>query len=466
MVMVVFTLGVGIIAVSASNYMIDQAEHDYQAAFYAAESGLRHQMEFMKAEIDRLYLEGSYTNPAAFFNTVWGRIKGTKTLEFDVLDGKPVTAVVTTNKGTMGNDFCEYKIQSIGSVGNIKRTLASTVRVNYAHETAVATVPLYTLFSYAVFADDQVQLKGSPQIYGNAGINATFSKAFYLEGSPAVYGDVVIGPNGDIDQVIHIPWGSMDNFIKGETRANSSVVKFPNIEPMGKVNFPDVRSKPSLVADGVDVINQNGGGQFSKIVVTASGRLTLNLGNGDRVYTDEIKVDGAGKASVHMSGDAEIYARKLTLGGSGKLSFHVEGNKSIYVETLDLSGASAGDIISIEGAGRLLLFVEKDLDRGGSANINLNGDPSKLIVFFNGSSIDFSGGGGDPCFTGGLYAPHATVNLSGSATVKGSVVASNINMSGSASVRFGKVIDEDDPLFGGQKKVGPESFVIVSYEEY
>jgi len=66
MVMVVFTLGVGIIAVSASNYMIDQAEHDYQAAFYAAESGLRHQMEFMKAEIDRLYGRKLYQSGGFF----------------------------------------------------------------------------------------------------------------------------------------------------------------------------------------------------------------------------------------------------------------------------------------------------------------------------------------------------------------------------------------------------------------
>ena len=461
--MVVFTLGTGLLAVATSNYVMNQAEHDYQAAFYAAEAGLHHKIEVMRAEMDRLYLEGSYINASAFFNTFWGRIKNDEILNLGTVNDKSVSAVATVNKDTLGDDFCEYKIHSEGRVGRIRRTLEGIVRMKYVSRTST---PLSDLFSYAIFAGGKVEMSESSQIYGNAGTNTTVHKGFYLSGHPIIHGDVVIGHNGDIGQVIYIPWGSMDNFIKGESRVNDSLIEFPVIEPMGNISFPDVKGKPSLEVQGVDVMNHNGGGQFSKVVTTASGKLNLNLGDGDRLYTDEFKVNGAGKANVYMSGDAEIYARKLILDGSGELIFHVDGDKRVYLETLDLTGASSGNIISVEGEGRLLLFIEKELKRGGSANINLNGNPSKLIVFFNGDKVDFSGGGGSPCFTGGLYAPRATVSLSGSATVKGSIVASTISMEGDASVYFEEVVDEDDPLFGEQnQRIGPESFVIISYGE-
>lgn len=466
--MIVFMLGTGLLSVVSSNYIMDQAEHDYQAAFYAAEAGLRHQMEVMKAEMDRLYQEGNYTNASAFFNDFWNRIPTRTTLNLDMINDKPVKAEVTTSKGTMGNDFCEYKIQSVGSVGRIKRTLESTVRVRYVSRGDNNTTSLSTLFNYAIFADGKVELKGSAQIYGDAGTNATFPKGFSLNWGTTVYGDVIIGPNGNIDEVIYIPkWGNVNDFIKGERKTNQTILEFPEIEPMGNIVFPnDLSSKPSLVAQGVDVINRNGGGQFSKIVATGSGKLTINMGDSDDIYTDEIVVNGAGKADIYISGEAEIYARKLSLAGSGKLTFHVSGDRRVYIETLDLTGASGGDVISVQGGGRLLLFIEKDFKRGGSANINLNGDPSKLIVFFNGDKIDFSGGGGDPCFTGGLYAPHAEVNLTGSATVKGSIVASTINMSGGTKVYFERIVDEQDPFFGEQtQQIGPELFIIASYDE-
>lgn len=465
--MIVFTLGTGLLSVVSSNYIMDQAEHDYQAAFYAAEAGLRYQMEVMKAEMDRLYQEGSYTNASAFFNDFWSRIPTRTTLNLDMINDKPVKAEVTTSKGTMGDDFREYKIQSVGSVGRIKRTLESIVRVRYV-SMAGNTTSLSTLFSYAIFADGKIELTGSAEVYGDAGTNATFPKGFYLEGKPTVHGDVIIGPNGNIDEVIYIPkWGNIDDFIKGERKTNQTILEFPEIEPMGNVVFPnDLSSKPSLVAQGVDVINKNGGGQFSKIVATGSGKLTINMGDSDDIYTDEILVNGAGKADIYINGEAEVYAGKLSLAGSGKLTFHVTGDRRIYIETLDLTGASAGDIISVQGEGRLLLFIEKDFKRGGSANINLKGDPSKLIVFFNGDKIDFSGGGGDPCFTGGLYAPHAEIDLTGSATVKGSIVASTINMSGGTKVYFERIVDEKDPLFGEQnQQIGPELFIIASYDE-
>jgi len=469
--MIVFTLGTGLLAVATSNYIMDQAEHDYQAAFYAAEAGLRHQMEVMKAEMDRLYQGGSYTNASAFFNELWSRIRGNIVLELDMINNKAVRAVVKTGMGTIGNDYREYKIVSVGSVGRIKRTVESTVRIRYVSSGNAGSgnaAALATLFNYAIFANGKVELNSSAQVYGHAGTNATFLQGFYLNWGATVHGDVVIGPNGNIDQVISIPkWGNTSNFIKGEKRANDSLIEFPIIEPMGSVSFPaGLGSKPPLIAQGLDVINQNGGGWFSEIAATGSGRLTLNLGEGDKIYTDEIRVDGAGRADIYINADAEIYARKLILAGSGKLTFHVNGDRCIYIETLDLTGASSGDILSVQGSGRLLLFVEKNFYRGGSANINLNGDPSKLIVFFSGNKIDLSGGGGPPCFTGGLYAPNAEVNLSGSVSVRGSIVASTIKMSGGTTVYFETVLNEGDPLFGDQnQQISKEVFTITSYKE-
>lgn len=378
--MVVFTLGTGLLAVATSNYVMNQAEHDYQAAFYAAEAGLHHKIEVMRAEMDRLYLEGSYTNASAFFNTFWERIKDKKalSLDIDMINDKPVKAQVTTSKGTLGNDFCEYKIQSIGIVGRIRRTIESTVRVKYAPKAGAAPT-LSTLFSYAIFV--------------NGKINQT-SNASYIEGN--------IGTNGTDSDV------SLKNH-SGNVQTNCSLalpkIVFPSIEEAGE----------PLVVNRDMTIAVPGSMKYSSITVDKNKTLTIQLNGGDTV---------------------------------------------IYTDTLEMNNKSN---INLQGEGRLILYIRDAFVMDGS--INQGGDPSKVIVFYDGEAV--GGATSKFNFYGGLYAPKLNLHLSAQVDIKGSIVVKEIKIAGNGSIVFSHVYDESNPISVGgvgTDSVGPK-FDIVSYQE-
>ncbi|MBM7581271.1 Tfp pilus assembly protein PilX [Caldicoprobacter guelmensis] len=265
--MIVFTLGTGLLAVTTSNYIMDQAEHDYQAAFYAAEAGLRHQMEAMKAEMDRLCQAGSYTNASAFFNDFWGRIQKNITLNLDMINNKPVKAVITTSRVTLGNDFQEYKIVSVGSVGNIKRTVESKVSIRYT-STMGDTASLAELFSYVIFVDGKINQKSNAsRIEGNIGTNGT---------------------SGDVRVSNH----------SGNVETNCGLV-LPNII------FPSFE-KP----DESLIVNQNltiavpGNIRYSRIIVDKGKTLTIQLDGDTIVYTDTLEIENG--ANIKLQGEGRL----------------------------------------------------------------------------------------------------------------------------------------------------------------
>lgn len=378
--MVVFTLATALLAVATSNYVIDQAEHDYQAAFYAAEAGIHHQMEAMKAEMDRLYLEGSYTNASAFFNAFWERIKDKKALNLniDMINGKPVIAMVTTSKGTLGNDFCEYKIQSIGSVGRTKRTLESTVRVKYVPKTD-AGKQLATLFSYAMFVNGRIsQTSNASRIEGNIGTNGTDS---------------------DVSLINH----------SGNVQTNCNLA-LPKI-----VFSPFKEPGESLVVSQDMTITVSGSMKYSSITLNEDRTLTIQLNGGDSV---------------------------------------------IYTDTLEMNDKSS---INLQGEGRLILYISDAFVMDGS--INQGGDPSKLIVFYDGEAVD--GATNEFNFYGGLYAPKLNLHLLARVDIKGSIVVNELEITGDGSVVFSHVYDEANPIIVGGVGVGSigAEFDIISYNE-
>nr|PZN07720.1 MAG: hypothetical protein DIU64_11845 [Caldicoprobacter oshimai] len=371
--MVVFTLGTALLSVAASNFTMDQAEHDYQAAYYAAEGGLRHQMEAMKLVMEDLYTSGNYTNAAGFFNDFWNKIQQKYTLDFGMINNKAVKAEITTSRGTIGNDAREYKIVSTGSVGRIKRTLESTVRIRFVPPAG----DISALFDYAVFANGKIeQSSNASSIVGNVGTN---------------------GGNGAVN---------LKNY-SGNIETDCNLA-------LPSIIFPsDNGSGETLVVDKNQTFT--GGGRYSSIVIDKKSELTIQL-NGDTI---------------------------------------------IFTDVFEMRQKSS---IKLRGEGRLIIYIKNSFNLDG--NINLNGDPRKLIVFYAGKTID-NGTLNNFSFYGGLYAPNLNLHLSGQFDIKGSIVVKEVKITGTGDIVFSKVYDEENPITMGGISAGfsGDMFTVVSYNE-
>lgn len=143
---------------------------------------------------------------------------------------------------------------------------------------------------------------------------------------------------------------------------------------------------------------------YQSISIQSNGSLTLNSDNTMVLHLgQDLNIT---QGQLHVNGDVTIYARHLTLGGSSA--------------------------VNVNG-GTLSIFLTGNLTVSGSATLNQNGggDSSRLLVMAGGN---FNVGGSGRV-TGYVYTQGQT-DLSGSASLTGSLVSNQINMSGSASFTY------------------------------
>lgn len=134
--------------------------------------------------------------------------------------------------------------------------------------------------------------------------------------------------------------------------------------------------------------------------------------------------------------------QQITLSGEQKLT--IAGNVEIMLtqftgrKAVDLSGNAA--IILLPGAS-LTLYAQGDLNLGGQGIVNQGataataGPPASLQIqgmSATGTSTQKIAIGGSAVFSGALYAPSASVTVTGDADVLGSMVANDITFSGNA----------------------------------
>ncbi|MFO7153737.1 MAG: pilus assembly PilX N-terminal domain-containing protein [Caldicoprobacter oshimai] len=303
--MVTFTLGTALLSVTASNFYMDQAEHDYQAAYYIAEGALRHQLEYMKLQMEDLYEAKVYNSSAQFFSDFEQKLSSKRyALDFGMVNNKPAKALVIIETVTRGEDSWEFKVSVTGSVGRISRTLESTVRIKYVPQSSGS---LAALFDHALFANGDIILKGNASVQGDVGINQ---------------GKITTSGNSKIE-------GAQKN----NCGLNLPQIEFPS--DLEYADEPEIKNKDGII---------DGGKKYSKIEINGNKKLVIQL-NGDTViYTDELILSGG--------------SAKIELKGEGRLLFYVGKNLKldglINIKELDKKNIEGGDpkkLILIYGGG-------------------------------------------------------------------------------------------------------------------
>jgi hypothetical protein len=306
-------------------------------------------------------------------------------------------------------------------------------------------------FDLAVFVNDRLELEGSSRILGSAGSNATqpnrieFAWSTYVSEQLHVRSDAhknLIKHHNQRSIEDHV-WGGVEEFSSPRVYELPEFPEFPSLTPRGNFTagwWP--------IPSGGHIIDEDG--WYNNL--TVQQQLVIDTGDGER----HIRAD-----NFNVSGSA-----KVILEGSGVLY--------LYVSNFDITGSSTINYENNGSSDRLVMYYN------GSSNLNPSG-ATKFVgsVYAQSADISIGGAGGleGHIFTGGnnvtvsgaatavvrvIYAPNAHAQITGSGSIKGSLIADRLTMIGAARIEYEAptqvVITPPEP--GGDLVIDPESYTI------
>lgn len=305
------------------------------------------------------------------------------------------------------------------------------------------------LENFTVFTNGDIDLRGSATIHGNAGsIQGNIS----LDGGSTITGSIAAADESNLKypdwmQGIKEKFTSLPEFLQNSpSKLDHYLPEFPDKIFQEGEDFP-LPKDYEIVKD------------YNKHWVIKDGHL-----NATSYLADNF--------TLTLNNDTRLKSINIT--GSNTITIDI-GNKDINL-LVDKLNISQGHI-NIIGSGTLNIYAKEISSIGGSCQLNLNGNPASLNIFYNGTApLSFSGGAkvngslyvkqsnlslsGGFAFYGNIYsggsmisisggvptrgqwivAPKATLSLSGGGNVTGTVIANSINASGGTSINYGEPI--------------------------
>lgn len=170
--------------------------------------------------------------------------------------------------------------------------------------------------------------------------------------------------------------------------------------------------------------NSGGGGQNNGVegdIINLDDRLDYpepffpNFPTGNTYMNENSSSQNLGPINYENYLFETFTANNLTLDVGGQ-------NRELHVRNLDLSGD-----FEIEGDGNIEIFVEESINLG-NGNINTNGLPDNLTIYYKGEQdISYTGNGS---FTGNLFANHenTSINIGGTPTFTGNILSYGKNV--------------------------------------
>lgn len=297
---------------------------------------------------------------------------------------------------------------------------------------------LFSATSTGTSSNPSISLSGSTCIKGTVGTNAEGPGSIEFTGNAKIIdGDLLIGAGGNANDVIAsgnlkltdiIPNGTVE---KLESNKEFTVPVFPAYPN----NLPNkgVLETPWIPGEYYPILEN---GYYDKIEASGGRTITIDMAGGDRIIrVKDLNISQGNVVLINKSADSKLHVfveESFQLEGSSK--FNQSGSPS----DIALYYAGGSDVnLSGNTEFKGNVFIEKaDLVISGSGGIQGH-------IVSGGSKVDVTGNA--DAQTRLLYAPNATINISGSGKVKGTVVGKNIDISGGScpAIDYG-IMDVDD----------------------
>jgi len=382
-ILLVFSVyGISLLNMSVSDVKHAKLQEDKTQAYYLARSGAEALSSYIVNNLDNLTQE----EREAFINSIHNKISSPTRLS-------PSDRGYFEVRLTKAEEY--LTIQSTGVIegSNVRETVTLNIQREVTEGGGGSTNPLpsFDMAFYATAHGSQgnpaIKMTGSTSIWGSVGTNTTGKNSIQMDWSnEIVNGKLYIGPGADPNTVVQTPRGNPLIQIQGGIENITEVREYPMPE---FPSFPeDLPSKGSFTTPKNNVfyyISQDG--EYDLIEATSNRDITIDLQGGDRI----IRVK-----------DLNISQGTIKLQNTGE-------------------------------NGRLILYVEKSFKLKGSSYFNKGGNFNNVLLYYKGNeSIDL---GGNTEFIGNIFVENADIIINGSGGLMGNIISGGrkIEISGAAN---------------------------------
>ena len=160
-----------------------------------------------------------------------------------------------------------------------------------------------------------------------------------------------------------------------------------------------------------------------------------------------LTIEVNGQSTLHV-GSFNITQGHVHLSGSGSLTIMIEDNFTISGSSTINNSGNVNDFFINYGGTTNLSFAGSTQYNGGifveSADVAITGSNSlKGSVISGGNNITISGAASANSRV--IYAPNAHVSMTGSSVIYGSAISNSFIASGASRAQFNEISDEDLP---------------------
>lgn len=473
LLIIVTVLGVSILTMTGNSLKLSTNERTDQSTFYIAEAGIVETRKAMDLTVQKAYkdayeetkneynrlpikeqetfdfatkLEGSYLNKVT---TELSRLSPRQLSSFEPTYSENNTltkpsAIVNVNIDKISGEELQYKITSVGTIGNKERSVSQKLTVNLnVGNLGAPGIP---------------GIPESPGIPGHgAGGSLPGDMAIIVRNkikilSPLVTGNVATLSSGV--ESIEIGWNSTDNlsfFVP--SGSESTALKKPqhlgSIPRISGISFGEIPKLPifpipptyhireSILEKGSGsapplVLRENS--HIKKLEISGSRTLEIDVGDTDKeLVLDEFSILGDAQVILKGTGKLTLYVKnkfRVMTSRFGSPNNNIEifysGNDALNSSAMDKKTQNIGGHTKIYAS----IYAEKaDVEIAGSTEIHGN-------ILSGGTSFKVTGHG--DVLPSLYFAPNAHFEVGGSGKVEGTIIGNSISVTGSGEVHFGK----------------------------
>lgn len=434
-------LGSAVLSTTFSNNKMAIYDSEFQSVYYVAEAGVRHVGSNITDSIEDIYMESESKDDyfRRIEDYIIDSIASFNTDDFSEVRGSKPDVEILLQDVESTDDSRIYTLISTGDIDGISRQVVQKIEAKYRKSNEI-------LADMAVFADGEINLKGSGKIIGPVGTNLTSANAISIEGGGGVriQGDCHFPEGADEDALNVADWITKPN-IKTTPKRNLILPGFPEFPSFSKLDPLPIEKygntyylidndgnltahSNSLPSDNY-VLEINSNAYIPQFNITENVNLSIKTDTETYLVVDDINVGG-----------------KLDIIGNGSITMYV--NNSINIEygdfnliSPDESHIDATEQLTIYYKGTDPLHFGSDIDVFGSlyaetAKITLDNGGGFQGHIFTGSTEPLEIKGNFDAYSRIIYAPFAPVICTASGKVEGSIICKSIDVSGDGEIKF------------------------------
>src|SRR5690554_3776279 len=460
-------LGSAVLSTTFSNNKMAIYDSEFQSVYYVAEAGVRHVGSNITDSIEDIYMESESKDDyfRRIEDYIIDSIASFNTGDFSEVRGSQPDVEILLQDVESTDDSRIYTLISTGDIDGISRQVVQKIEVKYSKSNEI-------LADMAVFADGEINLKGSGNIIGDVGTNLTSANAISIEGGGGgngvrIQGDCYFPEGADEDALNVADWITKPN-MKTTPKRNYQLPDFPEFPSFSKLDplpiekngntFYLIDNQGDITVDWwVDdgyVLELNRNAYIPNINVKSYKKLTIKADTNIKLVVDDISINGSidfignGKVTLYVKNTINLGSRALNEKSEGETENQAIEQLTIYYKGTEK--LTVGDDSKVYAS----IYAE-------TAQVQLTAGSGYMGHIFTGSTEPLEISGAADAISRIIYAPFAPVLCTASGKVEGSIICKSIEVSGDGAIVF-VASDEYADIPFEVKNPGEQNLLIIN----